>query len=29
MEHIEKKAKESIQKANDNTEPNPWLKQVG
>src|SRR5277367_6555500 len=29
MEHIEKKAKESIQEADENAEPNPWLKRVG
>jgi hypothetical protein len=29
MEHIEKKAKESIQEADDNAEPNPWLRRVG
>jgi hypothetical protein len=26
MEHIEKKAKESIQEADESAEPNPWLK---
>jgi hypothetical protein len=29
MERIEKKAKESIQEADENMEANPWLKQVG
>jgi hypothetical protein len=29
LEHIEKKAKESVQEADENAEPNPWLKQVG
>ena len=29
MEHIEKKAKESVQEADENAEPNPWLKRVG
>ena len=29
MEHIEKKAKERIQEADENIEANPWLKRVG
>jgi hypothetical protein len=29
LEHIKKKAKESVQEADENAEPNPWLKQVG
>ena len=29
MEHIEKKVAESIQEADENIEPNPWLKRVG
>jgi len=29
LEHIEKKAKETIQEADENSEPNPWLKRVG
>jgi hypothetical protein len=29
MEQIEKKAKESIQEADENMEANPWLKRVG
>ena len=29
MEHIDKKDKEYIKEANENVEPNPWLKRVG
>jgi len=29
LEHIKKKAKEKVKKANNNAEPNPWLKRVG
>ena len=29
LEHIEKKAKEKVEEADENAEPNPWLKQVG
>ena len=29
LEHIEKKAKEKVEEANENAEPNPWLKRVG
>src|ERR1700722_18121406 len=29
MEHIEKKVAESIQEADENIDPNPWLKRVG
>ena len=29
MEHIEKKAKEKVKEADENAEPNPWLKRVG
>src|SRR5277367_4023381 len=29
LEHIEKKAKEKVEEADDNAEPNPWLKRVG
>jgi hypothetical protein len=29
MEHIEKKAKESVQEADESAEPNPWLNRVG
>ena len=29
MEHIEKKDKERIMEADENVEPNPWLKWVG
>jgi hypothetical protein len=29
MEHIEKKDKERVIEANENIEPNPWLKRVG
>jgi len=29
LEHIEKKAKEKVEEADENAEPNPWLKRVG
>ena len=29
LEHIEKKAKEKVKEADENGEPNPWLRQVG
>jgi hypothetical protein len=29
LEYIEKKAKEKVEEADENAEPNPWLKQVG
>ena len=29
IEHIEKKDKERVKEANENAEPNPWLKRVG
>jgi len=29
LEHIEKKAKEKVKEADENAEPNPWLKRVG
>ena len=29
LEHIEKKAKEKVEEAYENAEPNPWLKRVG
>jgi O-methyltransferase involved in polyketide biosynthesis len=29
LEHIKKKAKEKVKEADENAEPNPWLKRVG
>jgi hypothetical protein len=29
LEHIKKKAKEKVEEADENAEPNPWLKRVG
>lgn len=29
LEHIDKKAKEKVEEADENAEPNPWLKRVG
>jgi len=29
LEHIEKRAKESVQEVDENAKPNPWLKRVG
>jgi hypothetical protein len=29
LEHIKKKDKEKVKEADENAEPNPWLKQVG